>query len=59
MRALLFHCKNYSVKIDSMSNRPEDITPEKVNEKEQKPEIIKKISFEINPKSLKGCSHFI
>ena len=28
-------------------------------EKEQKPEIIKKISFEINPKSLKGCSHFI
>jgi len=35
MRALLFHCKNYGVKIDRMSDRPKDITPEEVQEKEQ------------------------
>jgi threonyl-tRNA synthetase len=35
MKALLFHCKNYSVKVDRLANRPEDITPEEVNEKEQ------------------------
>ena len=35
MKALLFHCKNYRVKIDKLANRPEDITPEEVKEKEQ------------------------
>ncbi len=35
MRALLFHCHNYAVKIDRLANRPEDITPEEVKEKEQ------------------------
>src|SRR3989344_5500561 len=36
MRALLFHCKNYRIKIDKLANRPKDIMPEEVNEKEQK-----------------------
>jgi len=35
MRALLFHCKNYGVKIGKLSNRPKDITPEKVSENKQ------------------------
>lgn len=35
MRALLFHCHNYGVKIDRLANRPEEITPEEVKEKEQ------------------------
>ena len=35
MRALLFHCQNYAVKIGRLANRPKDITPEMVNEKEQ------------------------
>jgi len=35
MRALLFHCKNYVTKIEKLSNRPVDIEPEKVREKEQ------------------------
>lgn len=36
MRALLFHCKNYGVRIDELANRPQDITPEEVREKEQR-----------------------
>jgi threonyl-tRNA synthetase len=35
MRALLLHCKQYGIKIGKMSNRPEDIAPEEVQEKEQ------------------------
>ena len=27
---MLFHCKNYSVKIGKLADRPEDITPEEV-----------------------------
>ena len=36
MRALLFHCKNYRIKIDKLANRLKDIMPEEVNEKEKK-----------------------
>ncbi len=36
MRSLLFHCKNYGVKIGKLANRPEDIIPEEVSENEQK-----------------------
>lgn len=36
MRALLFHCKEYGVRIDRLSNRPEDIASEEIKEKEQK-----------------------
>ena len=32
---LLFHRKNYSVKIDRLANRPDKITPEEIKEKEQ------------------------
>lgn len=35
MRALLFHCKKYRVKIDQLANRPKNIKPENVSEKEQ------------------------
>jgi hypothetical protein len=35
MRALLFHCRNYKVKIDRLANRPENISPEEVKEKDQ------------------------
>lgn len=35
MRALLFHCHNYKVRVDKLANRPEDITPEEIKEKEQ------------------------
>ncbi len=36
MKALLFHCRNYAVKFDSFSNRPSNISPEEVKEREQK-----------------------
>jgi threonyl-tRNA synthetase len=35
MRTLLFHCRNYRVKIDRLANRPENISPEEVKEKDQ------------------------
>lgn len=35
MRALLFHCKNYKTKIDSLASRPREISPEEVNDAEQ------------------------
>lgn len=35
MRALLFHCRNYRVKINKLANRPNNIIPENVNENEQ------------------------
>lgn len=35
MRALLFHCKQYGVKIVGISTRPKDIIPEEVKEKDQ------------------------
>lgn len=35
MRALLFHCRTYNIKIDRLANRPKDITPEEIKEKEQ------------------------
>src|SRR3989344_9357264 len=36
MRSLLFHCKEYKAKVTGLSNRPRDIQPEKLEEKEQK-----------------------
>jgi threonyl-tRNA synthetase len=52
MRALLFHCKNYAVKIDRLANRPEDITPEEVKEKKQKCEdcVVAMITVEKDDK---------
>jgi threonyl-tRNA synthetase len=35
MRALLFHCKNYGVKIGKLADRPKDITPEEISQNEQ------------------------
>jgi threonyl-tRNA synthetase len=35
MRALLFHCRNFSTQIDSLSNRPAGIMPESIEEKKQ------------------------
>ncbi|MCI0542367.1 threonyl-tRNA synthetase editing domain-containing protein [bacterium] len=35
MRTLLFHCKKYRIAIDKLANRPEDITPEEIREREQ------------------------
>lgn len=35
MKALLFHCKRYAVKIEKISNRPKNICPEKVKCKKQ------------------------
>lgn len=35
MRSLFFHCKNYRTKIESLSDRPSEILPEKVDEDEQ------------------------
>ncbi len=35
MRALLFHCRNYGIKVGKLSNRPKDIRPEEILEKEQ------------------------
>ena len=35
MRALLFHCKEYGIKIGKMADRPKGIIPEQVQEKEQ------------------------
>lgn len=36
MRSLLFHCKDYGIKITKMANRPKNIINETVCEKEQK-----------------------
>jgi threonyl-tRNA synthetase len=59
MRALLFHCKNYGTKIDRLANRPEDITPEEVNEKEQtcKDCIVALITVEEGDKIKQVCSN--
>jgi threonyl-tRNA synthetase len=35
MKALLFHCKRYGVKVGKLSNRPKDIHPEKIKKKNQ------------------------
>jgi len=35
MKALLFHCKKWAVKFDSLANRPAGIKPESVNGKEE------------------------
>jgi len=35
MRALLFHCRNYFVKLERIANRPIDIKPEEIKYKEQ------------------------
>ncbi|MGV8169036.1 MAG: threonyl-tRNA synthetase editing domain-containing protein [Candidatus Nanoarchaeia archaeon] len=35
MRTLMFHCRNYSVKIGKLANRPKGIKPEEIKEKEQ------------------------
>ena len=35
MRTLLFHCKNYRVKLGKLADRPKGIVPERVVEKEQ------------------------
>jgi len=35
MRAVLFHCRNYLVKLERIANRPVDIRPEEVKYKEQ------------------------
>jgi len=35
MKALLFHCSKYKIKVGRIANRPKDINPEKVKEKEQ------------------------
>ena len=58
MRALLFHCKNYVVKIDRMSNHPEDITPEEVSEKEQscKDCVVVLVTVEKNDNAKKTSS---
>ena len=58
MRALLFHCKNYGVKIDRMSDRPEDIAPEEVSENEQscKDCIVALVTVEKNDDAQKTSS---
>lgn len=58
MRALLFHCKNYGVKIGRMADRPKDITPEKVLENEQncKDCIVALITVENNDNEKKSSS---
>ena len=35
MRSLLFHCKNYKTKIESLAKRPRGISPEEVSENDQ------------------------
>ena len=35
MRSLLFHCKSYRTKVESLANRPDEISPEEITEKEQ------------------------
>ena len=35
MRAVLFHCRNYFVKLGKLANRPKDVKPEDVKYKEQ------------------------
>ncbi len=61
MRALLFHCQNYGVKIDRLANRPEEITAEEVKEKEQncKDCIVVLITIEKNDNLKKFCSHLV
>ena len=61
MRALLFHCQNYGVKIDRLANRPEDITPEEVKEKEQncKDCVVALITVEKEDKIEQFCSQLV
>jgi len=35
MKSLMFHCKNYEINLTGISNRPRNIKPEKVKEKNQ------------------------
>jgi len=58
MRSLLFHCKNYEVKIDRIANRPEKIIPEEVKERVQecKDCIVVLITIEIDDKIKKMTS---
>ena len=35
MRIIFFHCKNYKIEIGRLSNRPKDISPEKIKNKSQ------------------------
>ena len=58
MRSLLFHCKNYGVKIDRMSDRPEDIAPEKVSKNEQscKDCVVALVTVEENDDAQKTSS---
>ncbi len=57
MKALLFHCKEYETKIDRISNRPNDIKPEEIQEKEQKCEdcIVVLVTIEKDDK-IEGAS---
>ena len=57
MKALLFHCKEYGVKIERLANRPENIVPEKVEEKEQTSEncIVALITIEKGDKIKQTC----
>ena len=61
MRALLFHCRNYGVKIDRLANRPKDITPEEVKEKEQscKDCIVVLTTIEKEDKIEQFCSQLV
>ena len=61
MRALLFHCHNYGVKIDGLANRPKDITPEEVKEKEQscKDCIVVLTTIEKEDKIEQFCSQLV
>lgn len=36
MRALLLHCKNYQIQIESLATRPKNVKPEVIHEKEQR-----------------------
>lgn len=58
MRALLFHCKQYGVKVGRMANRPEGITPEEVNESEQSCTncVVALITVEKNDDTIKVSS---
>jgi len=57
MRALLFHCKNYKTKVETLANRPKDIEPEEVNEKEQSCEdcVVALITVEKGDNIKKCC----